>query len=442
MIPMKIYNTLTHTVEEFVPLTDRQVSMYTCGPTVYDQAHIGNMRTYILADLLVRALRLLGYQVTHVMNITDIDDKMIERAEREGISLSDLAERFESLFFEDLARLNIELADIYPRATEHFPEMKQLLNQLVEKGFAYEKNGEVYFDISKFKPYGRLSQLDKRQIKPGARVAVQEYDKDDVSDFVLWKVDEVTRAHDHDLTRGGGRPGWHLECSAMSMKYLGSTLDIHVGGVDLIFPHHENEIAQSEAATDKPFARYFVHGEHMQIDGQKMSKSKGNMYTLADVEQHGVDPLAFRYLVFSAHYRTKLNFTWESLEGAAKALEGIRQLAYRESTLTPEEKQHVLSEGMTILQNDLDIPKLLALLHQANDFALWLAFEPVLGLGLAEVRQAIPAEIEQLAKERLAAKQQNDYATADQLRSQIEQAGYRVEDTSDGYRIIPVGVDK
>lgn len=441
MRPMKLYNTLTRQLETFEPLADKKVGMYSCGPTVYDRAHIGNMRTFVLADILVRTLRLLGYQVTHVMNITDIDDRMINRSHEEGISLSELAERYESIFFEDLASLNVVLADNYPRATEHYPEMKQLMNTLVEKGFAYEKDGEVYFDISRFKNYGRLSQLDKRQIKPGARVAVQEYDKDDVSDFVLWKVDEATKDHAHELTKGAGRPGWHLECSAMSMKYLGPTLDIHLGGADLIFPHHENEIAQSEAATEKPYVNYFVHGEFTMIDGRKMSKSLKNVYTLGDIVEHGIDPLAYRYLLLSTHYRSKLNFTWASVEAAAHALEGIRQLAYRPSQITDEQKQDVLRQGMAALEDDLDTPKLLALLHDASDYYLWLTFEPVLGLGLKEPEQA-PKEITALADERLAAKQQKDFTKADQLREQIKAAGYEVEDTVEGYRLLPQTLDK
>lgn len=437
MQTITIYNTLTRSVEPFEPLVDNQVKLYACGPTVYDRAHIGNMRAYILTDLVIRTLQFLGYEVQAVMNITDIDDKMIARAEREGITLSELAERYEALFFEDLAKLNIELLDTYCRATEHFPEMKQLLNTLVEKSYGYEKDGEVYFDISKFKPYGRLSQLDKRTIKPGARVAVDEYGKDDVNDFVLWKVDEATKAHGHELTKGGGRPGWHLECSAMSMKYLGPTLDIHIGGVDLIFPHHENEIAQSEAATEKPFVRYFIHNEHMLIDGQKMSKSLNNVYSVGDVEERGIDPLAFRYLMLSSHYRSKLNFTWDALEGAAKTLAGIRELAYRPSQLSAEEKQQVLEEGMKHILNDFDTPKLLATLHQAQAYELWQAFEPVLGLGLIGGSADIPAEITGLAERRQAAKEKQDYEVADQLRQEIQAAGYSIEDRSDGYTIIP-----
>ncbi len=434
---MKIYNTLTRQLEKFEPLEDKKVGIYTCGPTVYDRAHIGNMRTYILSDLTARTLRFLGYEVTSVMNITDIDDKMIERADKEGISLSQLAERFETYLFEDLAKLNIELADVYPRATEHYPEMKQLLNTLAEKGYAYEREGEVYFDISKFKDYGRLSQLDKRQIKPGARVNVQEYSKDDVSDFVLWKVDDITKEHSHELTRGGGRPGWHLECSAMSMKYLGPTLDIHIGGVDLIFPHHENEIAQSEAATEKPFVRYFVHGEFITVDDQKMSKSLHNIYSISDIEERGIDPLAFRYLVLTAHYRSKQNFTWQSLEAAASALASIRQLAYRSADLIPEEKQSILDQGMAALLNDLDTPKLLAVLQKANNYDMWLAFEPVLGLGLQAASQTIPESVEELLAQRQKARQAGEFIQADQLRQQIEEAGYLIEDTSDGPRLIP-----
>lgn len=434
---MKIYNSLTRKVEPFIPLRNKLVGMYTCGPTVYDSAHIGNFRTYLLADILVRTLRFLGYEVTHAMNITDIDDKMIDRAQREDISLSELAEKYETAFFEDLAKLHIAMADVYPRATEHFPEMKQLLNTLVEKGYAYEKEGNVYFDISKFKPYGRLSRLDTRTLKPGARVAGQEYEKKEASDFALWKVDESTRSHEHELTRGAGRPGWHLECSAMSMKYLGASFDLHVGGMDLLFPHHENEIAQSEAATEQLFAKYFVHGEFLTVDNKKMSKSLGNLYTVTDIEERGFNPLAFRYLVLSAHYQSKLNFSWDSLAGAAKTLENIRQLAYRKSELDDAGKQRILQEGMAALTDNLDTPKLLAILHNAADFTLWQAFEPVLGLGLDAVAQAIPAKVSDLAQERLTFKLAKDYTRSDELRLNIQALGYEIEDTNEGYTLLP-----
>jgi cysteinyl-tRNA synthetase len=433
---LKLYNTLTRSIEEFKPLVEKQVGMYTCGPTVYDRAHIGNMKTNVMSDILVRTLRFLGYEVNALMNITDIDDRMIERADREGISLSELAAKFENVFFEDLNLLNIEPADTYPRATEHFPEMKSLLNTLIEKGYAYERDGEVYYDISKFKDYGKLSQLDKREIRPGARVAVDNYDKNNVNDFVLWKIDEATKAHAHEETRGGGRPGWHLECSAMSMKYLGPTLDIHAGGVDLLFPHHENEIAQSEAATEKPYVRYFVHGEFLLIDGQKMSKSLNNFYTLGDIQEKGIDPLAYRYLLLTSHYRSKLNFTWDSLAAAAKALESVRQLTYRaQNELTDEQRRQYLERGMAALENDLDTPKLLAILHEADNYDLWLAFEPVLGLGLTEAEQ-IPAEVEALFQKRQQARDVKDFVAADELRGQIEDRGYLVEDTATGSRLV------
>lgn len=434
---MKLFNTLTRQVEAFKPLRDNKVGVYSCGPTVYDQAHIGNLRTYILADLVVRSLRLLGYDVTQVMNITDIDDKMIERAQREGISLSDLAERYETLFFEDLAKLNIELADIYPRATEHFPEMKQLMNQLVGKGVAYEKDGNVYFSIAKFKDYGKLSRLRQRAIKPGARVASDNYAKDNASDFVLWKSDGQ-----RPTGQLPGRPGWHLECSAMSMRYLGPTIDIHIGGVDLIFPHHENEIAQSEATTGRPFVRYWVHGEHLLVDNQKMAKSDRNYYTLKDIEDQGIEALAYRYLVLTSHYRQKLNFNWDSLQATAKALQGIRELAFRPSDLSNKEKKAVLEQGMAALTDDLDTPQLLAILHKANNFDLWLAFEPVLGLGLGAADHTVPVSVKVLAEERLKAKQAGQYEPADLLRRQIELAGYRIEDQRDGYRLIPKTLDK
>lgn len=417
---MRIYNSLTKSIEEFVPLTPGKVGLYSCGPTVYNRAHIGNMRTFILADLLVRTLKFLGFEVKSVMNITDIEDKMIERAAKEGIALSDLAAKFETLFFADLASLNCQLFDYYPRATEHFPEMKSLLNTLVEKGFAYEKEGSVYYDISKFKPYGKLSQLEKRTLKTGARISSDEYTKDNPNDFALWKEN---------------RPGWHLECSAMSMRYLGPTLDLHLGAVDLIFPHHENEIAQSEAATEKPYTRYFVHGEHMLIDHQKMSKSLNNFYTLADIEQQGIDPIAFRYLILTAHYRTQLNFTWESLASAAKALDGIKQLAYRPSQLTEAEKLKFMEEAMTALEDDLDFPNLLATLHKAGDYPLWQAFEPVLGLGLTE-QSMIPEKINQLVADRDLAKKNRDFELADKIRTVIEKQGFSLEDTPTGTRVV------
>lgn len=434
---MKLYNTLTRQVEEFKPLNEEQVTMYTCGPTVYDRAHIGNMRTYTLSDVLVRTLKFFGYDVMHVMNFTDIDDKTLNRADQEGISLSELTERYEMLFLEDLAKLHISMADIYARATEHFPEMKELVNTLIDKGFAYEKDGEVYFSIEKFKNYGRLSQLDKREIKTGARVAVDEYDKENANDFVLWKVDEVTKTHAHTETKGSGRPGWHLECSAMAMKYLGETIDIHLGGVDLIFPHHENEIAQSEAATGKEFVRYFVHGEFINVDGQKMAKSKNNFYTLGDVESRGIDPLAFRYLMLSAHYRSKMNFTWDAIEGAAKALAGIRALAYRPTEISDDQRREVLEKVTEALADDLNTPKVLALLHEAGSYDLWLALEPVLGLGLAEHTEEIPNEVHDLLMKRQEAKAAKNFGIADELRNQIEQAGYQIEDTPEGPRLVP-----
>jgi cysteinyl-tRNA synthetase len=419
---MKLYNTLTRKIEEFIPLKPNQVGLYSCGPTVYDQTHIGNMRTFILTDLLVRTLKFLGYDVTSVMNITDIDDKMIARADKEGISLSELAAKYEDIFFADLAKLNCQPLDTYPRATEHFPEMKNLLNTLVDKGFAYEKEGSVYFDISKFKPYGKLSQLDKRELKTGARVDADEYTKDNPNDFALWKEN---------------RPGWHIECSAMSMKYLGSTIDIHIGGVDLIFPHHENEIAQSEAATEKPFVKYFVHGEFIMVNGKKMAKSDNNFYTLKNIEEQGIDPVAYRYLTLSAHYRSKLNFTWESLAAAAKALAGVKQLAYRQSTLSDTDKQAAMEKAMAALNNDLDFPSLLATLHEANNYDLWLAFEPVLGLGLTE-SAATPQNIQNLVDEREAAKKNRDFDLSDKIRTRINDLGYTIEDTPDGPRVLPL----
>ncbi|MDI6827410.1 MAG: cysteine--tRNA ligase, partial [Armatimonadota bacterium] len=293
-MPIRYFNTLTREKNEFHAINDMKVGLYTCGPTVYDFAHIGNWRTYLFEDILRRHLESRGFEVTHVMNITDVDDKTIRGANEKGISLNEYTAPFIAAFYEDRDHLNIKPAHVYPRATEHITEMVALIKKLLEKGIAYKaEDGSIYYDISKFPDYGKLSHFKIEELKAGARVSSDEYEKEQVSDFALWKAwDEADGNVYWDTELGRGRPGWHIECSAMSMKYLGETFDIHTGGVDNIFPHHENEIAQSEAATGKPFVNYWLHSEHLLVENRKMSKSLGNFYTLRDLIARGYDPLA------------------------------------------------------------------------------------------------------------------------------------------------------
>ncbi len=321
---IRLYNTLTRKKELFRPIRKDRAGLYTCGPTVYNYIHIGNLRTFVFADILNRTFKYAGYSVRYVMNITDVDDKIIRDAQAANESIFDFVRPYEKAFFDDIRKLNIEQASRYPKATEHIPEMIRIIQKLLKKGIAYKMDGSIYFAIRKFEPYGKLSRLKSRKIKASARVDQDEYSKQDVQDFVLWKAKHEKTEPSWSAPFGEGRPGWHIECSAMSMKYLGETFDIHTGAVDLIFPHHENEIAQSEGATGKQFARFFVEGEHLLINGEKMSKSLHNFFTLRDIEAKNVDPLAFRYLVLTAHYRTKLNFTWESLAAAGNTLNRIR----------------------------------------------------------------------------------------------------------------------
>ncbi|HYL05288.1 MAG TPA: cysteine--tRNA ligase [Thermoanaerobaculia bacterium] len=328
MSELVLFNTMGRRLEELRPLVAGQVRIYGCGPTVYSDVHIGNLRTFLFQDLLRRALRYLGFAVTQVMNLTDVDDKTIQGARAAGLPLSDYTAPFIRSFMADLDSLHMERVEKYPRATEHIGDIVELVERLVRGGFAYESEGSVFFSIARDPDYGRLSGFDLDQVKRGERVASDEYGKEDVRDFVLWKAAKPGEPA-WDSPWGPGRPGWHVECSAMSMKYLGETFDIHSGGVDLIFPHHENEIAQSESATGKPFVRIWLHAEHLVVDGQKMSKSLGNQYTLKDLLARGFSARALRYLFLSVHYRQKLNFTFEGLEGAAGALRRIDEMRFR-----------------------------------------------------------------------------------------------------------------
>ena len=322
MSVFRIQNTLTRQLEEFRPLEAGHARMYTCGPTVYNFAHVGNFRAYVFEDLLRRWLKFKGFRVTQVMNLTDVDDKTIRDSQAAGKPLAEFTEIYKKAFFEDIRTLNVEPAEHYPAATDHVPEMIAIIRKLFDKGYAYQsEDGSVYFSIAKWPAYGKLAHLDRAGMRAGVRVASDEYDKENVADFALWKAwDEKDGAVAWDSPWGRGRPGWHIECSAMSQKYLGASFDLHTGGVDNIFPHHEDEIAQSEAANGQPFATYWMHCAHLMVDGQKMSKSRGNFHTLRDVLARGYTGREVRYELLATHYRAPLNFTFASLDAARKQM--------------------------------------------------------------------------------------------------------------------------
>src|SRR5499433_19955 len=331
MNEIRLHNTLSGKVEPFVPRTPGEVKMYTCGPTVYDFAHIGNFRTFVFQDILRRFLKLRGFQLTHVMNLTDVDDRIIANAAAAKVGIREYTEKFAQAFFDDCKTLSVEAPEHWIRATDHIPEMVQLIERLQKKSFTYDSEGSIYYRIAKFPQYGKLSKIDLTGIQAGARVDNDRYEKESARDFALWKAPKPGE-HFWETAIGAGRPGWHIECSAMAMTYLGETLDIHTGGVDLIFPHHENEIAQSEAATGKPFARYWLHAEHLIIESEKMSKSLGNFYTLRDLLARGHKPSSLRFLLASVPYRRRLNFTMDGLQQAASSVERLRNFVERLKT--------------------------------------------------------------------------------------------------------------
>ena len=460
---MKLFNTLGRQVEELRPIEPGHVRMYTCGPTIYNVAHIGNLRTFLFEDVLRRSLKLAGLRVTQIMNLTDVDDKTIRGAAQEGLSLGDFTEKYAAEFFRDLSTLGIEPAEEYPRATAHVPEMIALIEKLGERGHTYESEGTVWFRIATFPDYGKLSQIDLTQMRRGDRVADDEYEKEDVKDFALWKAAKPGEPT-WDSPWSAGRPGWHIECSAMSMKYLGTHFDIHTGAVDNIFPHHENEIAQSEGATGEKFVDLWVHSEHLIVDGEKMSKSKGNFYTLADVLAKRNDPAAVRYLLISVPYRKKLNFTWEGLTGAATAVERIRAAAtrFREAAGAAGAKPGSFDAGARAaeflagfragLEDDLNTPEALGalfpFLREANAAldegaldakgaaAALAAIETadrVLGI-LPARAEVLPAEIEAQIEARNEARKRRDFAEADRIRASLAASGIVLEDGAKGTR--------
>jgi cysteinyl-tRNA synthetase len=396
---LSLYNSLTQVKENFIPIdTEGHVGLYTCGPTVYNFPHIGNYRAYLFADILKRTLLYSGYKVNHVMNITDIDDKTIRDSQKEGKSLKEFTEFYTNEFYKDRDALNIVPADIYPKATDYIQEMVDIIEKLIEKGFAYKsEDGSVYFDIKKDNEYGKLAHLDMESLKSNAsgRIKNDEYEKDNVQDFALWKAWD---AADGDVfwetSLGKGRPGWHIECSAMSIKNLGEYFDIHTGGRDNMFPHHENEIAQSECSTGHKFVNIWMHNEWLLVDGKKMAKSANNFYTLRDVIEKGYDPLVFRYLNLLNHYKTPLNFTWESLDAAQAALNKLQKSVKNlgeEMGIIDEKYEKEFAEA---INNDLGIPKALGIawtmmkdkeVSNADKKTTMLSFDKIFGLGLDRV---------------------------------------------------------
>jgi cysteinyl-tRNA synthetase len=457
---LRFFNTLSRKLEDFEPLGAGQAKLYTCGPTIYDYPHIGNYRTFLFEDVLRRTLELFGFEVTQVQNLTDVDDRTIQRANESGLSLREFTDRYATAFFEDLATLGIEPAEHYPRATEFVPQMVEIIKRLEEGGHTYRSDGSIYYRISTFASYGKLSGIRPEENLAGARIDVDDYDKEDARDFVLWKAPkEGEPVWETEL--GPGRPGWHIECSAMSMALLGETFDIHCGGVDNIFPHHENEIAQSEGATGCELARYWLHAEHLVVEGEKMAKRLGNFFTLRDLTDKGFDPLVVRYLLISVPYRQRLNFTFDGLHAAEQATDRIANTIRRLDNTPPVEGADDVvgivagfqGDFRAALADDLNTARALAALHnllravntalddrgidEAGRRALAQAFsdaDSVLGVFPRDGEAAIgdDAEIDALVEDRNAARKCRDFARSDEIRDELAARGIVLEDTPHG----------
>ena len=472
MAEIQLHNTLSGKVEPFVPQKPGEVRMYTCGPTVYDYAHIGNYRTFVFQDILRRFLKLRGYKLNHVMNLTDVDDRIIVNAATAGKNIREYTEKFVQAFFEDCKTLSIEAPEHWIRATDHIEDMVQLIQRLQEKTFTYPSEGSIYYRITKFPEYGKLSKIDLTGIQAGARVDNDRYEKESARDFALWKAPKPGE-HFWETAIGPGRPGWHIECSAMAMKCLGETLDIHTGGIDLAFPHHENEIAQSEAATGKPFARYWLHAEHLLVEGEKMSKSLGNFFTLRDLFAKGYKPSALRFALASVPYRKQLNFTFDGLTQATNSVERLRNFADRlKQGKFPAGKKDDMAERIfnahaefdNGLSDDLNTARALAAMfdlvrelniamdkgefRQGNVDSVQLFLTMVdrvfavledndaqklqaLGYGAGQ-SELSDAGIEKLMADRTAAKKKRDFAAADLIRKKLADRGIILEDAKDG----------
>jgi len=453
---LKLYNTLGRKKQEFKPIHDGEVMYYSCGPTVYDYAHIGNLRSFVFADLLKRVFLFNNYKVKHVMNITDVDDKTIKASQKAKKTLKEYTEFYTYEFMKDLKSLNILIPEIVPKATETINEMVELVKTLIEKGYAYEKKGDIYFSIDKYKKYGRLANIKASELKENAegRLKADEYTKENARDFALWKAyDKKDGDVFWDTELGKGRPGWHIECSAMSRKYLGQPFDVHSGGVDLVFPHHTNEIAQSESAYGTKFCNFFVHNEHLLVNGEKMSKSKGNFYTLRSLMDKGYDPIAIRYALMSINYRQQLNFTEEGIEAADHALKKLKRKVIdlkkevkdfdiKLKSFDRDALNDYLEHFIEAINNDLNISSALAVMWNVvkdddiqPELKLYLLYEfdLVFGFGLENLKEAkIPKAVITLADKRVEAKKAKDYAKADKLRDDIKAKGYVINDNKDG----------
>ncbi|MDT7541934.1 MAG: cysteinyl-tRNA synthetase [Acidobacteriota bacterium] len=461
---LKFQNTLTNQLEEFRPITEGTVRLYACGPTVWNLAHVGNFRTNVFVDVLRRYLKYKGYTVQHVMNLTDVDDRIINQAAERKVSIDEYTAPYIEAFWQDFDTIGCERPEVAPRATQHIAEMVEIIDRLLESGHAYRSDGSIYYRISSFPEYGKLSKINFAGNIAGAseRVDTDKYEKEDARDFALWKAPDAEGEPTWDSKIGAGRPGWHIECSAMSMKYLGATFDIHTGGVDLIFPHHENEIAQSEGATHEPFVNYWLHSEHLKIDGETMSKSKGNYYTLRDLVKQGHTPAAVRYALLSVPYRKQLNFTIEGLRGIEKTVAGLQDFNARLSEArtdagsNPEMRAvaaRALEEFESGLDDDLNTSVALAAIHnltrevntalnceglRADDqrdlLELLRRFDSVLNIFSAPQRGMLDTEIQTLIDERQEARRRRDFSRADEIRDQLLTRGIVLEDTRDGVR--------
>lgn len=457
---MKLYNTLTRKKEEFAPLDGKTVRMYSCGPTVYNFAHIGNMRTYIFMDILRRTLRYEGYKVKGVMNITDVghllsdadegEDKMEKAAKEQQKSPYEIADFYTKVFFDDLKKLNIGKPELTPKATEHIREMLDFVYTLCEKGYGYETSDGIYFDISKFPAYGQLSGINLEDQKAGARVEVND-EKRSPFDFAIWKKAPKEHIMQWDSRWGKGYPGWHIECSAMSKKYLGEVFDIHTGGVDHIPIHHENEIAQSYGYSGKNPAKFWMHGEFMLVNNGKMSKKLGNTYLVSQLEEMGYSPMCFRYFCLNTHYRKKLNFTFEGMDGAKTAYARLCALVAKhregENDVSDEKLAAYRKEFEEDVTDDLNVPGAMGVLWtmlkepaSKKIYALALEMDKIFGLKLdeakaEEVKEEFPAEITAIANERAAARAAKDWGKSDELRAKLDELGYAVKDTKEGYTL-------
>jgi cysteinyl-tRNA synthetase len=456
---LRFHDTMTRKLEEFESIEPGKVRMYTCGPTVYAPAHVGNFRAYMFEDILRRYLIYKGYEVTQVMNLTDIDDKTIRDSNAKGITLTEHTQPLKDMFFEDIDRLNIQRAEYYPAATEHINEMVAMVEKLLERGHAYRSGDSVYYKISSFPKYGSLSHMKIEDLRAGARVDSDEYEKETASDFALWKGwTEKDGAVFWETSLGKGRPGWHIECSAMSMKYLGEHFDIHTGGVDNIFPHHENEIAQSEGATGEKFVNYWLHNAHLQIESKKMAKSEGNFVTIQELVDQGHDPLAIRFVLLSTHYRQQLNFTMDGLEAAKAAITRLRDFKSNVESATGDGDSVAVKSAIDKvakgfedgLDNDLNIsPSIGAVFDFVREINSVIAdmglseankeevletlrkFDSVLGVVFVE-ETGLEAEIEELIQKRLDARKNKNFQTADKIRDELLAKGIILEDTPSG----------